>query len=172
MLFMVACSPLRRTMWIRYQCRSPMDTIDLKGAHRVHIIHSASGDEKREVTTHLTCRAGKVHRGVDAKGNPVYKNVAQPKPVMICRGLGKRIFAEEKTQWDPGVHGVCEKKALADTNFMVTYAHLMAADPAVDPLKSSVWPMDNLGAHQAPRFKPALKNKCNEKAHSCSADCS
>ena len=116
-------------------------TIELTGADRVHIIHGASGDDKKEVTAHLACIARKVQCGVDVEGNPVYQNGAQRKRAMISRGLGKRICTEAKAQWDPQVHVVFQKKAWADTHVMITYAHHMAANSAVDRSKSSIWHM-------------------------------
>ena len=138
----------------------------------MHIIHGASRDSRTELTAHLTCRARRVQRGIDAEKDLVYKNVAQRKRVMICRGLGKRISVEEKAQWDPQVLIVFQKKAWADTNFMMTCAYLMVGDPAVDPSKSSIWHMDSPGAHHAPRVTQALKTKCNGKAHYYLAQCS
>ena len=60
---------------------------------------------------------------------------------------------------------VFREKAWADTDFITTYAHLMAANPTSDPSKVRFWGMEKLGAHLASRFKPALKNKCSRKAH-------
>jgi hypothetical protein len=125
-------------------CDTHARTVDVKGAKRVWVRQPRSDLHKRQATVHLTIRA----------------EGTQPKPILVFRGLGKRISRSESCAWDPRVHVLFQKSAWVDRTTALRITQLYKQDEAINTDQENLFFCDNLDAHTAPHFRRMLAEKC------------
>jgi len=118
-------------------------TVDTKGAKRVWVRQPRGGLDKRQATVHLTLRA----EGI------------QPKPILVFRGLGKRISKAERLCWDPRVSVLFQKKAWVDRAVALEIAEIYAREDAIENDEENLFFCDNLDAQAVPAFRQAMAQK-------------
>jgi len=107
-------------------------TLEQRGAVRVQIAERDSGD-KRYCTLQLTVSPG----------------VQQVKPMIIFRGQGKRLSAQEKASWDPRVHVEFQPNAWVDGGMVEKYVSKVLKPFLIQgEIAEALLLMDNLAAQQ------------------------
>ena len=107
-------------------------TLEVRGTSRVQIATRDAGD-KRYCTLQLTVSPG----------------ARQVKVMLIFRGQGKRISAQEKAAWDPRVHVEFQPNAWVDGNMVETYVKRVFKPFLVEHrVDEALLFMDNLAAQQ------------------------
>jgi hypothetical protein len=79
----------------------------------------------------------------------------QPKPILVFRGLGKRISKAERLSWDPHVSVLLQKKSWFDRAVALEIAEIYAREDAIEKTFC-----DNLDAQAVPAFRQAMAQKC------------